>query len=108
MPTEREFDRVADELLPKGKPVSLRPMHMALVAALGTGGSNRDLAPLLTDWKDKRDYRPKLGLRGCPNGSRPPSEWSRRRCGRRRSRRPSNARGCWLDHPMADRGRRHG
>lgn len=66
MPTKTDFDRVAKRLLAKGRPVSLRNVHAGLKALVGAGGSNRELGPMLTAWKDERDYRPKLGLKGLP------------------------------------------
>lgn len=66
MPTKTDFDKVAKKLLAKGRPVSLRNVHAGLKDLVGAGGSNRELGPMLTAWKDERDYRPKLGLKGLP------------------------------------------
>ena len=66
MPTEEQFDQVADELLLNDMPVSLKTIRPGLIALTEVAGSNRELGPLLVAWKIKRNYRPKLDLKGLP------------------------------------------
>lgn len=54
--------RVADSLRAGGKPVSVR----AVIAALEQGGSNREVGPLVREWKAKRGYRPRVEFAGIP------------------------------------------
>ncbi|WP_237481258.1 DNA-binding protein [Lichenibacterium dinghuense] len=58
-----EVFRVADGLRAEGKPVSVR----AVIAALEQGGSNREVGPLVRDWKAKRGYRSRPEVAGIPS-----------------------------------------
>jgi hypothetical protein len=57
-----EVFRVADKLRGDGKRVTLT----AVRGKLKEGGSNRDICPLLADWKKVRVYKPRLELADMP------------------------------------------
>ncbi|KQP51147.1 hypothetical protein ASF41_13250 [Methylobacterium sp. Leaf111] len=58
----KEFFVVADRLHAQGTRVSLRNV----IPHLRKGGSNREIGPILRDWKVKRDYQPKLRAKPLP------------------------------------------
>ncbi|MCJ2007486.1 DNA-binding protein [Methylobacterium sp. J-092] len=62
MPTRKEVFEAADELRAAGERVSLRNV----IPRLKWGGSNREVGPLLRDWKAERSYCPTLEMGKLP------------------------------------------
>ncbi|MCE4226678.1 hypothetical protein HCU64_23325 [Methylobacterium sp. C25] len=62
MPHKWQVYETADRLLAAGDRVSLRNV----IAGLRGGGSNRDVGPLLREWKVERSYRPALASKDLP------------------------------------------
>jgi len=62
MPEKKRVFAVANLLLGRGEPVSLR----TVIKTLPGGGSNREVGPHLRDWKIEHNYKPKLRVEDLP------------------------------------------
>lgn len=64
MPTKKQIFDACDRLHAAGLPVSERTLCVELKKHLGVGGSRRDLAKPLVEWKSEKGFVPRLAAAG--------------------------------------------